>query len=215
MSTFNLTNTATEVNTALQAVVGADGTPDPASANMVTSQGVYNHIQTQLGPFKGKTVTTESVGIAATDNDTSVPTCAAVNDAITPKIATYEKASGSTSSSVVMPITETSDPFNFSVATAGTVTLVPGTYVVSYTGEFQETNPYTTKYYTVRLRHNGVSVSFSSDNTKIDNTGGYIQASSSKLISSAVSHTVDIYLDETDSTSLQYRNVVLTIIKLA
>jgi hypothetical protein len=214
MSTFNLTNTATEVNTALQAVVGADGTPDPASANMVTSQGVYNHIQTQLGPFKGKTVTTESVGIAATDNDTSVPTCAAVNDAIAPKIAIYEKASGSTSSSVVMPITETSDPFNFSVATAGTVTLLPGTYVVSYTGEFKGGHSsYANKYFTVRLRHNGASALFSSDNTRID--GSWMQASSSKLISSAVSHTVDIYLDETDSTSLQYRNVVLTIIKLA
>jgi hypothetical protein len=45
MSTFNLTNTATEVNTALQAVVGADGTPDPASANMVT-------LHTIIGQYK-------------------------------------------------------------------------------------------------------------------------------------------------------------------
>jgi hypothetical protein len=70
-TTFNLTNSATEVNTALQAVVGADTTPDAASANMVTSQGVFNHVNTELGPFKGKTLTLEGTGIAATDNDTS------------------------------------------------------------------------------------------------------------------------------------------------
>jgi hypothetical protein len=81
-TTFNLTNSATEVNTALQAVVGADTTPDAASANMVTSQGVFNHVNTELGPFKGKTLTLEGTGIAATDNDTSIPTSAAVIDAI-------------------------------------------------------------------------------------------------------------------------------------
>ena len=81
-TTFNLTNSATEVNTAIQAVVGADTTPDAASVNMVTSQGVYNHVETKLGDFNNKTLTTESTGIASTDNDTSIPTSAAVIDAI-------------------------------------------------------------------------------------------------------------------------------------
>ena len=80
MTTFNLTNSATEVDTAIQSVVGADTLPSSGSANMVTSQGVFNHIVTELGPFKGKTLTTESTGIAATDNDTSIPTSAAVKD---------------------------------------------------------------------------------------------------------------------------------------
>ncbi len=79
-TTFNLTNSATEVNTALQAVVGADTTPTNGSANMVTSDGVFDYVATQVGNLSGKTVTTESTGIVNTDNDTSVPTSAAVVD---------------------------------------------------------------------------------------------------------------------------------------
>ena len=79
-TTFNLTNTATEVNTALQAVVGADTAPTDGSVNMVTSDGVFTYVGTQIGALAGKTITTESVGIAATNNDTSIPTSAAVKD---------------------------------------------------------------------------------------------------------------------------------------
>lgn len=80
MTTFNLTNTADEVDTAIQAVVGADTSPLDNSQNMVTSDGVFNYVGTQLGGLAGKTITTESTGIASTDNDTSIPTSAAVKD---------------------------------------------------------------------------------------------------------------------------------------
>jgi hypothetical protein len=80
MSTFNLTNTATQVDTAIQAVVGADTAPTDASVNMVTSGGVKTYVDNAVGDLGSKTVTTESVGIASTDNDTSVPTSAAVKD---------------------------------------------------------------------------------------------------------------------------------------
>jgi len=86
-TTFNLTNSATEVNTALQAVVGADTTPTNGSSNMVTSDGVFDFVGTQIGALAGKTVTTESTGIAATDNDTSLPTSAAVKDFVDTSIA--------------------------------------------------------------------------------------------------------------------------------
>ena len=79
-TTFNLTNTASEVNTAIQAVVGADTTPTDGSANMVTSDGVFDYVATEVGNLSGKTVTTENTGIINTDNDTSLPTSAAVVD---------------------------------------------------------------------------------------------------------------------------------------
>jgi anaerobic selenocysteine-containing dehydrogenase len=79
-TTFNLTNTAAEVNTAIQAVVGADTTPTNGSANMVTSDGVFDYVATEVGNLSGKTVTTESTGIINTDNDGSLPTSAAVVD---------------------------------------------------------------------------------------------------------------------------------------
>ena len=87
-TTFNLTNTASEVNTAIQAVVGADTTPTDGSVNMVTSDGVFDYVATEVGNLSGKTVTTENTGIINTDNDTSLPTSAAVVD----YVANYGKA---------------------------------------------------------------------------------------------------------------------------
>jgi hypothetical protein len=216
MSTFNLTNTATQVDTAIQAVVGADTAPTDASVNMVTSGGVKTYVDNVVGDLGSKTVTTESVGIASTDNDTSIPTSAAVNDAIAAnilKIATYEKASGNTASSVVIPVTETSDPGNIGSVSSGTVNLGSGTYLVSYTGEFSEDDNQSDDYYDVEFRHNGTAL-FAD---RINETGNnvYVKRGQSIIVSSASSQTVDIYLAENPSTFIYYRNVKLTVVKLA
>lgn len=224
-TTFNLTNTATEVNTALQAVVGADTTPDGASANMVTSQGVFNHVVTELGPFKGKTLTTESTGIAATDNDTSVPTCAAVNDAIANVntanfVAIYQRtANGGSNSPVVVPVTETSDPNNIGSVSSGTVTLGSGTYAVSYAGDFHEDDNSTPEVGKIELRHNGKSINTNTINetgtANFGNTYLYESTGGSGIVSSASSQTVAIYIEHTDDKTVLYQNVKLTIVKLA
>jgi hypothetical protein len=216
MSTFNLTNTATQVDTAIQAVVGADTAPTDASVNMVTSGGVKTYVDNVVGDLGSKTVTTESVGIASTDNDTSIPTSAAVNDAIAAnilKIATYEKASGNTASSIVIPVTETSDPGNIGSVSSGTVNLGSGTYLVSYTGEFSEDDNQSDDYYDVEFRHNGTAL-FAD---RINETGNnvYVKRGQSIIVSSASSQTVDIYLAENPSTFIYYRNVKLTVVKLA
>jgi hypothetical protein len=184
---------------------------------MVTSQGVYNHIQTQLGPFKGKTVTTESVGIAATDNDTSVPTCAAVNDAITHKIAIYEKASGTASPNAALPITETSDPDNIGSVNSGTVTLSAGTYLVSYFGQYKENNDSSSSYWNVQLRHNGsAKLTAQVNETDQGDDPTYVTVSGTTAVSSNSSQTVDIYFTKSSHfTTLIYLNVNLTIVKLA
>jgi len=225
MSTFNLTNTATEVNTALQAVVGADGTPDPASANMVTSQGIYTHVNTELGPFKGKTLTTESTGIAATDNDTSIPTCAAVNDAFAGlgKTATYGVSSGSggisyqSNETVVLPITETSDIYSLGTVTGGVVTLGAGTYLVSYFGQYREHDDDTSDYWDVQLRHNGsAKLTARVNETEREGDPTYVTVSGTTAVSSNSSQTVDICAKEVNGTSnFRYLNVNLTIVKLA
>ena len=222
-TTFNLTNTATEVNTALQAVVGADTTPDAASVNMVTSQGVFNHVNTELGPFKGKTLTTESTGIANTDNDTSVPTSAAVNAAISDivKSATYTVAdftSSFNSQDFNLSFTESSDPNNIGSANGTTITLGAGTYIASLTGEFLGGTSINNKFVGKFSYNNAVDVLTNGvfSNINVDSSSsGFFNRGCTAMFSSRVSQTLGFGFFETGSASMQYRNVSLTVIKLA
>jgi hypothetical protein len=91
MANYPLANTASQINLALQAVVGADAEPTNGSDDMVTSNGVFDYIETQLGPFKTKTVTTQAVGISNTDNETSIPTSAAVKDFVDTTVPTISR----------------------------------------------------------------------------------------------------------------------------
>jgi hypothetical protein len=78
MSTFSLSQTGTEINSAIGKVHNADTTPTQGSTNMVTSGGVHtavNNIGASALP-----ITTEAQGIANYDNDDKVPTNAAVKD---------------------------------------------------------------------------------------------------------------------------------------
>lgn len=81
MATYTLTNTAKQIDDAVQAVTGADTSPQPNSANMVTSGGVYSAINNlSIANLAGSALVTESEGIANNDNDGSIPTSAAVKD---------------------------------------------------------------------------------------------------------------------------------------
>lgn len=214
MSTFNLTNTASQVDTAIQAVVGADTTPTNGSANMVTSDGVFDYVGTQLGDLAGKTVTVESTGIAATDNDTSIPTSAAVNAAVTAavaKIASYTLASGTIYVNGSIPVTEALDPSNIGSVSGGVVTLGAGTYLVSYSGEFEEDDNDNSDYYNVKFRHNGSALTTQRIN---ELSGFYKLLSYTTIITSGSSQTVDIYAEEVPSTALNYQNVSLSILKI-
>jgi hypothetical protein len=212
-TTFNLTNSAIEVNTALQAVVGADTTPDAASVNMVTSQGVFNHVNTELGPFKGKTLTTEGTGITATDNDTSVPTSAAVKDYVdndsSLKFATYTDAAGSFPNDGVLPLTEDTDASNLGTVSNGTITLGSGVYLIAFSGTFDEADGDQSDYFLVKLRHNGtvIAVEKVNDSRKL-------HCSFSRIISSGSSQTIDVFIEEEPDTSVAYENAALSIIKI-
>jgi hypothetical protein len=81
MSTFSLTNTGSEIDSAIGKVHGADTTPTSGSTDMVTSGGVYTAINNlSLANLAGSALVTESEGIVSNDNDTTIPTSAAVKD---------------------------------------------------------------------------------------------------------------------------------------
>ena len=87
MSSFTLTNIATDIDSAITRVVGADTSPTNASQNMVTSGGVKAAIDA-IGSGSSAIITVDSFTDASledsseglTDTDTAVPTSAAVVD---------------------------------------------------------------------------------------------------------------------------------------
>ena len=156
-------------------------------------------------------------GTMATATDTTLATSESIKayvDASSIKIASYESASGNTSSNIALPVTEVSDPSNIGSVSSGTVTLAAGTYLVAFNGEFAEDNNDNTDFFTVQLRHNGAAKT----SDKINETGSastYIFISHTILVSGDSSQTVDIRLTETGTTALNYRNVSLNFIKIA
>jgi len=81
MSTFSLTNTGSQIDSAIGKVHGADTTPTSGSTDMVTSGGVYTAINNlSTANIAASALVTESEGIASNDNDTTIPTSAATKD---------------------------------------------------------------------------------------------------------------------------------------
>ena len=216
MSNYILNNTASNIDTALGKVLSPDTSPQ-ATDNLVTSGGVKLYVDDNLGPFINKTLTTESVGIAATDNDTSIPTCAAVNAAIggIGNVATYGVSSGTSSDTVVLPITETSDTHSLGTVTNGVVTLGAGTYLVSYFGQYREDDDDFYDYWNIQLRHNGsAKLTARVNETNRGGDGTYVTVSGTTAVVSDSPQTVDINAQEVSRAGLSYINVVLTIVKL-
>tara|TARA_R100000278_G_scaffold13673_1_gene14397 strand:+ start:3343 stop:3942 length:600 start_codon:yes stop_codon:yes gene_type:complete len=87
MSTFSLTNTGSEIDSAIAAVHAANnpvanaGPSDANNQNMITNGAVFTAINNlSLANLAGSALVTESEGIANNDNDTTIPTSAAVKD---------------------------------------------------------------------------------------------------------------------------------------
>ena len=141
MANYILQNTAAEIDTAIGNASNPDAAPTPNSQNMVFSGGVYSHVNTELGPFKGKTLTTAATGIAATDNDTSVPTCAAVNAALSSAVssATFSINDNETwtayNTASLGGFTKVTDSNSISSVSSGVITLGAGVYLLSFTGD--------------------------------------------------------------------------------
>jgi len=215
MANYPLANTASQINLALQAVVGADAEPTNGSDDMVTSNGVFDYIETQLGPFKTKTVTTQAAGISNTDNETSIPTSAAVKDfvdttvAATTAVASFTKASGNiTATGLITGYTEV-DTSTIAAESSGTITVTgAGTYLINFGGIFSESG---TGSFDVQYRVDGASVMNRTSNIGSQETISY---SLPKVISSGT-FTIDIRGAETGTSTLTFSDVRVDIIKIA
>jgi hypothetical protein len=225
MSSFTLTNTADEIDSAISRVNSADSTPTANSQSMVTSGGVFDYFSSGIGSFQDKTLTTSATGIAATDNDTSVPTSAAVNDAIrnAVKVASYSLANRDANFSTAYspyptPVPETiiedSDPSNMGTVSGNNkqLELTAGTYVISLTGEVYAN--FGTTY--VQVLPSGVVGTIT--NAQISGSSSYPLGAANTIITSA--GTLILKLIAQTSTGwnpnvMRYRNVALTVVKLA
>ena len=78
---YTLSNDAVTIDNSITRVANADTSPQPNSANMVTSGGVYTAVNNiDLTNMASGVITTEANGIANYDTDGNIPTNAAVKD---------------------------------------------------------------------------------------------------------------------------------------
>jgi len=108
MAEFPLTNTAQEVDDAIQAVVDAPNNSITSGSNELVTAGTIHQEITTLDEsnLDSGFLVTEAEGIASNDTDTQIPTCAAVKD-----YSDNSKASLGTYSSVGTSGTAASDGF--------------------------------------------------------------------------------------------------------
>ncbi len=83
MADYPLTNTASDIDDALQKVVAIKSAAIQGNTDAITSGGVYSSIQSlNHTNMDNGFLVTEAEGIASNDTDTQIPTCAAVNDLV-------------------------------------------------------------------------------------------------------------------------------------
>ena len=89
MPNYVLDSSATQVNTAINNVVNAQGTPTNGSSLMVTSDGIYQALNNiQHTNFNTGTLVTSTDTIASNNSDTQIPTTQAVDEHIDQKMST-------------------------------------------------------------------------------------------------------------------------------
>jgi hypothetical protein len=87
MPNYVLDSSATQVNTAINNVVNAQGTPTNGSNLMVTSNGIYQALQDiQHTNFNTGTLVTSADTIASNNSDTQIPTTQAVASYLASKV---------------------------------------------------------------------------------------------------------------------------------
>lgn len=219
MSEYTLSNSAAVIDAAISSVAGADATPTDGSQNMVTSSGVKTYVDGTVGVFAGKTVTTEATGIGNTDNDTSIPTSAAVVDYVGSeariKYATFTAANGSTSVTSWLPLVENQDPDNIATVSGGIIKPTEaGLYAFSWSGNVREDDNDTSDYFTVTTVFASTNIiSVRVNEQQFDTTASYLAP-----ITNTNTNT-GIYLQPNVTgyyyTTMFWQNVKATLIKLA
>jgi len=212
MSTYNLSQTAAEIDSAISKVHNADTSPTQGSTSMVTSGGVYTAVN-NIG-ISALPITTEAQGIANYDNDSNVPTNAAVKDYVDSSVAVFS-ASDNTSgigSDSSIDIDGTVIAGSFASISDGTLTLDSGTYELGLCGDFYEGDNDSADYWNVSLRVDGSDLGlFGVDET----LSVYKPYSISAFYFKPSSIDVTVYADEISHPSvLRWQNVRVFVRKL-
>jgi hypothetical protein len=231
MSTFSLSQTGTEINSAISKVHNADTSPTQGSTNMVTSGGVHtavNNIGTSALP-----ITTEAQGIANYDNDDKVPTNAAVKDYfhtyLPAKFALFS-ISNNTSDNIDrydqrLNVNGTVISESFASVSNGIVTLSSGTYEILLTGLWHDATSYN-RYWTIELKNQSIDrvldyfKVFQGDDVSssriVINQKQYQPRKATTIYSSASSFNLEVYANASSGINvLRYVDVRLLVRKLA
>ena len=218
MANFPLTNTASDIDAAIQKVHNVTTTPLQGNPNTVTSGGVFaalqslNHTNMDAG-----FLVTESESISNNDTDTQVPTCAAVKDFIdgTTSITTLSRAS----EYIVQSENYTNVPsvvINGSDITAdgdNTYTIKAGVYAFAGSAEL-----YVSSLGDAQLRIAAGSGAFALDSTIEHGTSTYTQKTISTQVlyfSSDTSLTLQVRDDPANATySVRVRNISMDFLKI-
>jgi hypothetical protein len=207
MSSYTLTNNASDIDSALSRVVAAETVPSTGSQNMVTSGGVKNYVDTEVTGLDSRVTTAES--------DISALQAATLGVARFTRLT--DTAYPSTS---IIQLSEDSDPQNIgTVLTSGTydggVRVSGGTYLITCTGEFSEDDGDNNDYFLVNLRSSGTNLL----SNRINETGSYYTYDFVNLVSvltvpAGSTSDINIQYQRVSNTQGRSKNVVLTLVKL-
>jgi len=215
MPSYTLTNNASDIDSAISRVVAAETIPSTGSQNMVTSGGVKNYVDTEVS-----TVNSRIDGV-----DADIAEVAA-----SIKVATYSRTAYTTysqySGGTIVQLSESYNPNNIgAVVTSGAydggVQVSAGTYLINFTGSFNEHDNDVNDYYTVILRSSGTNLHAQLVNEvfreNTTNLGSYSSINFTQVLTVPEGSTKDIniYLQRSSGAGLISINVFLTLTKLA
>ena len=233
MSSFTLTNTAGDIDSAISRVVGADATPTAASQNMVTSTGIKSALENlatsntfTVNSFAPSSIDKLEGGLGALDS--TLPTSAAVKNYVDDvgglKAASFKRTAEfivQNESYQTIPITAEGDPF---LSIANNVATIPaGTYLMWHTFQYKGPGDISTATYGMDLNINVTSgmsgfsglglwesgIPTTSYRTAVRLNGAI------KTVTQPTSFRLQLRDDPTQSTYQQYiRNLNWTFLKL-
>jgi hypothetical protein len=201
---FEIPLSASDISTALQAVVGADFQPTSGSVKMAESGGTYQQIQDRLVPVIAD-VATNTAAIAATN--------AAIPAVFFPRVAKFTKASGSTSSTTYITGYTESDPDSIATQSGGNITITgAGAYVVSFSGTYDI--QYSGDPWVVTYSIGGSTVASEKLNYQSGDDARCVSFTRPLILSGST--TLSIHTNETGSGShLNYTYIEVSILQIA
>lgn len=220
MSDYDLSLTGAQIDAALNKVHNVDATPVDGSANMVTSDGVYDAVNNiQFTNLNNNLVSTD---LSTGNNNTTIPTTQAVanlvsSDSSGAKIAYFTApdgqtytAGGSNFQDLTTPLAETADPYNIATVSSGEITLGAGIYHITFYGEYKEDDNDTSDYVDVEYQIDGTTV----ESKRINETGSsYVVFHREVVHESNSNFVVRIRENFTSQTNLYYQAVRVIVVK--